>query len=389
MRHSSILSLGLAAAAALSPSGAAADDYDDAFAAAGALDRAGRPGDAARALAAALPRYPQDYALPLQIAYRHYLAGRYQEAEWYYEEAIRRSPRALEAQLGLAFSLEKEGRAADAGAVFAWILGEDPENAEARAGRARCAPRPSWRTTLSLAGNGGYFPGDPYRRLSGGGTVSATFAHRGGFFVGGAYRYSHFAPNGASGLGAWDQHEAFANLGYSGAIGGLSLHYGFARDGSGALGDSHHLGLTARVSPFGDIEVRGALSFYDDGEVLRIEPSWRIPVAFGLSVRPGLAAEYALGEALVTGMLTLSLDRGPWSLWAGGKYGDELRPVYFAAPAIVNATQKIAYGGWAGASVNVSEGVRIQLSYALDRLKQADGSASYAHALSLGIAASF
>jgi tetratricopeptide (TPR) repeat protein len=366
-----------------------ADEYDDALAAARALDAQGRPREAAAVLAEALPRYPQDYALPLAAGDYELRAGRFVEAERRYWTALERSPRGPEALFGLALALERQGLCAEATVAFERVLAEQPGHEEALRGLSRCAPQPAFRAALSLAGNGGYYPGAPYRRFSAGGLAAAEIGHRSGFFLGAAYRYLHFVPASGAAVSAWDQHEAYASLGYAAARFGLSLHYGFARDGSGALGDSHHLGLRARYSPFGDLELAASLSLYGDGQVYRVEPSWRIPLPFGFSVRPGVAVEVALGEVLATGLLTVSFDRGPVSLFAGGKYGDEVRPVYFQVPAIVDLTQKIAFGAWAGASVNVSDPVRIHLTYTLDRQKLADGSALDAHALTLGIGVSF
>lgn len=389
MRSTFITALGcIATLTFLAGTAAAEDAYDDAFARANALEQEGRLEDAARALEAVLPLYPQDFALPLQIAWIHFRAGRYEAAERFYWVALERSPSAAEALLGLAASLERQGHCKEAHPVYARVLADRPDLAEARAGLSRCAPRPSWRTTLSLAASGGYFPDAPYKSLAGGGSFGAAFAHRSGFFFGATYRYLRFAPPSGSAVSAWDQHEAFGSLGYSDELGAFSVHYGFLHDGSGALGDSHHLGMFARFSPFGDIELRASVSFYDDLKVFRVEPSWRIPIALGFSIRPGVAVGYA-GEVLATGMGTLSWEHARVSLWAGGKYGDEARPYYLSVPVIYAMSEKIAYGAWAGASVNVSDDVRIHLTYAMDRLKPPSGTETNAHGLTLGVTVSF
>lgn len=389
MRSPTLFALSCAATMTLLTGSAAAQDaYDDAFARAAALEQEGRLDDAARALELVLPLYPQDFALPLQIAWIHFRAGRFEAAERYYWVALQRSPRAAEGLLGLAASLEKQERCKEALPVYERLAAEQPELAEARAGITRCTPAPSWRTTVSLSASGGYFPGHPARSLAGGGALGATFAHRSGFFMSATYRYLRLAPPDGAPYAAWNQHEAFASLGYSDKLGAFSAHYGFLNDGSGALGNSHHLGMFARFSPFGDIELRAAASLYQDMKVFRVEPSWRIPIAFGLSIRPGVAVQYA-GEALATGMATLSWDHARVSLWAGGKYGDEVRPFYLSVPAIYAVTEKIAFGAWAGASVNVSDDVRIHLTYAMDRLKSPNGTATNAHALTLGVTLAF
>lgn len=392
MRYAQTLSIGLALSLALLTAArpaAAEDPYDDAFARAAALEQAGRLDEAARALELVEPLYPQDFALPLSIAWAHLRAGRLERAEHFYRVARERSPSAVEARLGLASALERQGRCDDARPLYEGLVAERRDMPEAGAGLARCAPVPSWRVTTALSFTGVYTPDHAVKSLSGGGALGATFAHRSGFFFGGLYRYSRFATTATSGVDAWGQHEAFGSLGYSNKLGGIALHYAFVNDGSGILGDSHHLGISARFSPFGDLELRASASLYDDLKVFRAEPSWRIPIALGLSIRPALGIQYAGSEALVTGMGTLSFDQPRFSLWAGGKYGDEVRPVYLGAPAIYNLTEKIAYGAWAGASVNVTDDVRIHVSYAMDRLKPSSGTATDAHALTLGIAVAF
>ncbi|MFT3767461.1 MAG: tetratricopeptide repeat protein [Minicystis sp.] len=366
----------------------AEDAYDDAFNVSAALEQAGKLDEAASALEMVLPLYPQDYTLPLSIAWIHFRAGRFERAEHFYRLALAVSPGAADARLGLALAIERQQRCEEARVLYEGLAQERPDLAEAQAGLARCAPVPSWRVTAALSFSGVYFPDHPVKSLAGGGAVGGTFAHRSGFFFGGSYRYTRLAPASGVALDAWDQHEAYASLGYSDKLGGVAAHYAFLHDGSGAFGNSHHLGISARWSPFGDIELRGSASLYDDLKVFRVEPSWKIPIAFGLSIRPAIAVQYA-GEVLTTGMGTLSFDHPRLSLWAGGKYGDEVRPVYFGVPAIYDVSEKIAYGAWAGASVNVSNDVRIHLSYAMDRLKQSDGTATNAHAMTLGIAASF
>ena len=379
----------VAASIALTGEALAEDAYDDAFAASALAEQAGDLDGAARALEQVIAFYPQDYALPLALAWVHFRKGRFAEAEQYYRLAQDRSPSAPEARLGLALSLERQGRCADARVLYEALAGARPALGEARAGQARCAPAPAWRTTVSLSLGGVWFPGHAVKSLAGLGTASGAFAHRSGFFFGAAYRFNRIAPASGAALAAWNQHEAYASLGYSGELLGLTGHYAFLHDGSGLFGASHHLGVTARVSPFGDIELRGSASLYEDMKVYRLEPSWRIPIAFGLSVRPAIAVQRAGDETRVTGMGTLSFDHRRFGVWAGGKYGDEVRPVYFNAPVIYGMSEEIALGAWAGASVNVSDDVRIHVSYALDRLKPESGAATDAHALSVGIAAAF
>jgi hypothetical protein len=232
------------------------------------------------------------------------------------------------------------------------------------------------------------FPNHPYKSMAGGVAAGLRLDHRSGFLLGGTYRYVRFAPAAGAMLPAWDQHEGYFDIGWGVRAGGIAAHYALVSDGSGALGMSHHVGLTGRWSPYGDIVVDVAGSFYGDMKLVRAEPSWRIPIAFGLSVRPAAAIADAGGAVVGTGMATLAFDAERFHLWAGGKYGDEVRPVYFAVPVVYDVPERIPYGAWAGASVDVKR-VRLQLAYAMDRLKQASGTASDAHTLTLGAGATF
>src|SRR5262245_26610241 len=108
MRSTLLLTLSALASISLLTRGASAEDaYDDAFARAAGLEPAGDLDGAARALELVLPLYPQDYALPLQLAWIHLRAGRFEQAERAYRRALAVSPTAVEARAGLAASLER------------------------------------------------------------------------------------------------------------------------------------------------------------------------------------------------------------------------------------------------------------------------------------------
>ncbi len=322
----------------------------------------------------------------MRIAGLYHRAGRLADAERFYRVALALSPTGVDALAGLAAALEADGRCAEAHAVWARLAAELPDLASARDGLARCA---AVHVTPSVALTGTLFPDHPYKSMAGGVAAGLLFEHRSGFFLGATYRYTHFLPASGAMLSPWDQHEGYFDVGWGMRAGGFALHYGIVYDGSGMLGTSHHVGITGRWSPFGDIEVDVAGSFYDDMKIVRAEPSWRIPIAFGLSIRPAAAIADAGGEVLATGMGTLAFDAQRFHLWVGGKYGDEVRPVYFAVPVVYDVTERIPYGAWAGVSVNATRDFRLSLSYAMDRLKQPSGTASDAHTLSLGAAATF
>jgi tetratricopeptide (TPR) repeat protein len=326
------------------------------------------------------------------IAWLHRRAGRLDEAARFYAMALARSPGSIDARLGLASLEEAQGRCEEARDLYDRLLADLPDLAAARAGLARCAPAPAARFTPSVSLAGTYYPNHPVKAFSAGVTAGAELTLRSGWSFSATYRYTHFFPASLPPpltISPWDEHDGYFSAGWGAPLGGLTLHYAVVYDGSGFLGTSHHVGMTVRWSPFGDIEIRAAGSLYDDLLVGRVEPSWRIPIAGGLSVRPGVALADAGGELLATGLFTLALDRPHFSLWAGGKYGDEVRPVYWTVPIVYATPERIPFGAWAGASVNVNDDVRIHLTYAMDRLKQTDGTQSDAHTLAVGTAISF
>jgi tetratricopeptide (TPR) repeat protein len=419
-RVASALATTLASALLLAPLVAAADEgrpeedlYARAFAQAAALDRAQRFAEAARALEAIAPFYPQDFALALELAFTHYRAGDWPSAEQHYRRAQGLAPSNPEARLGLALSLEKQNRRAEArGHLHALMSGLGPEASvfpEAQRALLRCQEPPSFRVGLGLSFTSQLTPDHPYKSLGLGGAAQASLTHASGVTLAGTYRYGNFTPPASAGVSAWSQNEGYVALAYSQPFFGLGLQYGVVADGSGVLGTSHHLGLSGRISPFGDIVLGLSASVYPDMNVLRAEPSWKIPLPLGFSVKPALGLQLAGGEPLVSVMATVAWDSPRLGFFFGGKYGDELRPAYLDLPLVYDLQERIKYGLWTGGSVNVGAGLRIHLTYAMDRQEKlvpwtapglaatslgseslaASPYSTFAHALTLGTSVSF
>ncbi len=345
-----------------------ADPYDAAMARAAELEARGDRDGAAATLGAMLASYPQDYALPLAIGAILLRAHRFEGAARAYRMALAITPSGAEAQAGLAAALA------------------------AQEGTAASAPRPTFRGTFLVAGTGHAYPDHPYKAYGVTATGALDLEHASGWTLGATYHYVHFFPTDTSPLGAFDQHEVHARTGYASPSWGIEAQYAFADDLSGFTGVSHHAGLSLRLSPFGDIMVNGALSFYSDELVFRLEPSWRIPVAGPFSVIPGFSVQRAGAETLGAGRVTLLLAGEVGTLFLGGKYGTEVRPASLDQALIENVSERIGYGMWAGGSLNVGSGFGIRLSYALERLNRTDGvmpDATFAHFLTLGLAKSF
>jgi hypothetical protein len=368
---------------------AAADGYDDAFARAAALERAGDLPGAAAALEAIVPWFPQDYAIVLQLGWIRLREERHARAELHYRDAVRLSHGAAEARLGLGLALAHQGRCVDAKAELDEALRQQPELAGAPQGGERglalCAP--SWTITGSLSAHGSYSLNDPYKQYGVGGSPELRFSHRSGWTFSFAYRFALFIPPAGATNTSWDQHEGYFDLGYGGRMVGGSLQYAVVYDGSGTYGTSHHAGAALRVSPFGDIVLAGVASIYSDEHVFRLAPSWRIPLVGGLSVTAGGAAQLAGSSLYGSGTLTLSLAGKAGALWAGGRYGVEERPADLVGHAIYDIGQHVREGFFAGGSVNVGEASRIYLKYSMDRLEgttAATPSIGTLHFLSLG-----
>lgn len=178
---------------------------------------------------------------------------------------------------------------------------------------------------------------------------------------------------------------------------------------------------------------------FSTGAVLRGELSWHIPLFWLLNLHPGVAGQWAqqhytnvtttascsflagmglpgmpptatfscptptqtpttgvVTNTFLTGMLSVSLDGKYGSVWGGGKYGDEFRPVYFDHVLIYNIADRISYGAWAGGSLRLPGAVKLSLTYAWDHLRRMDdidatkvSSQSDAHYLNLGVSRVF
>lgn len=385
-------SLLLASALLGQASPARADAYDDALARSLEAERRGDLATAVAALEGVAADYPQDYALPLRAGWLHFQAGHHASAALAYSAAVARSPEAADANAGLGWSLAKMGRCPEALVHFRRALATTPGLASAVEGEAFCtAPPPAPAYSFSARGalSGTFFPDHTYRSFTAGGSASFDGRHREGLFFGATYRYSRSFTKDETLAAPWDQNEVYLRGGYATDAFGFQLSYALVADGSPGGTASQHVGLSLRWSPLGDIVVDASASHYSDMDVFRLAPSWRIPIAGGLSIRPGAAMQVAGGEILGSGNATLSLDRGGFGLYFGGKYGDEVRPALLGLDMVESYTDRIKWGLWAGGSMNVGERLRIDLSYSTERLQEAGGREGNTHSLTLGATGRF
>jgi hypothetical protein len=345
----------------------AQDAYADAFARAAVLEDEQRYAEAAARLGELTSEYPQDYPLRLQIAWLWFLAKDWSRAERAYRAALDLSPDAADARAGLAWSWLKLGLTREAARAFEAIVADHPEHLAAQQGlaAAEAAGGVRWWPSAGLAVL--YDDGHPFR----GQGISAVVGLGGRvadhWLLGASYRYGHFQGDGSQPFSTrwrqgFAQHEAYGALGWASHTWGVLLQGAWVGDGSAYMGNAMASGLSARWSPWGDLGLSANATVYNDMTVWRIAPSWRLPVLDWLDLTPAMAWQAAGGEQLFNGSLTAALRGDGWRLWLGGKLGDELRPSYLHEPSIWNLPERIRWGAWLGAGVELG-GVFWSLHY--------------------------
>jgi hypothetical protein len=342
----------LALVLVLAAAPAAADDADDASARADALAAGGDLAGAVSALTAARDAYPQDYQLALGVARLESRRGGGERAIAAYRVAVARSPEAADAREELAFELAR-------------------------------AKQSAW---LALGASYGHvaFPGHAVKSTGDGVTLDASAA-LGGLTLWGTGRVTSFGTRDASVTSSFTQEEGYLSAGYGAATFGATLHAAVLHDGSGSLGTSLHGGASLRWSPAGDLVLALAASRYDDGDVFRAAPSYRVGLGAGFSLTPSVAVQRAEGKTYGSGSLTLAWDTPGLSFFAGAKYGEEVRPAYLDAHVVYAINEHVQWGLWGGARVRVNDTLSLRASYGFDQLATTTSSGtSQIHALSLG-----
>jgi len=380
----------LLAACLIPAAPAAAAGYDAAFAGAAALERTGRHAEAAQALTALQPEYPEDYPLHLRLGWLWFSAGRWAEAEAAYSTAAEVSGGAIEARLGLAWTRLRQERWGEAADGFAAVLAEDPDNGPASEGLALATASPGTLVTGGVGFTFHSYQGHAVKDRAGGLTASLDVLLGGRWALGAAWRTTAFSVRrrGQSTLEDFRQHEAWLTAATGWDEAGGSLHYALLADSSGTLGTGHVAGLTLRWSPWGDLLLASAASRYDDGTWLQVQPSWRLPLGETLSLEPGVRLQLAEGEALAAARARLVWRRGRTALWLGGELGEQSRPVDWTLPAAFNVQDRIRAGAAAGISLGLGDHVGVGLSYDLRRYVLTGDSGdleSNAHFLTLGV----
>ena len=323
---------------------------------------------------------PADSAAPLLYqAWQQFTAGRFTDAERLYQKAVLLGESTGDAELGLGWSLQRQARCTEARVHFL-LVQKRREDAGALQGLAMCPP-PRPLLLIPTISQGVYiYRQHPSRDVTSATTVRLAALVHEHWLLSLGYRFSYFAAKDPS-VAAWLQHDVYLTAGYTARLVGLSLHYGMLHGALSAplvitgiapsdyADTSHHLGATARFSPYGDALLAFAVSIYPTETVMRSELSWWLPIFRGLRIRPTAAVQWSGGALRPSGALTLGYEHRKFGLFAGGKYGPELRPAQLDYEVIYNGPERIPYGLWTGATVRPGAGFTLALAYAYDRLQ--------------------
>jgi tetratricopeptide (TPR) repeat protein len=346
--------------------GRAQSDYAEAWEVASALEREERYEEAVAALAPLLERYPQDYALSLQLGWLAFRAEEYGAAERHYRQAVALSGGSREAQLGLGWTLLRRGEAGAARGVFRALLEAHGEEASALEGLALAerAVGGGWDTWVG----GFYHAYGGHPDVTRGWTVALgvrglALDH---LLVAAAYRYSRYVyeTREAQGRGGGgnraperrvesDAHEVYVAAGAVFAAAGAALHYARLSLAEGDAVDV--LGLTARYSPWGDLLLEASVALFPDAEVVRLAPGWSLPVLAWLRVEPAASMQLEGGAGRWMGSLTLTVHGGPGAVRLGGKWGEEERLIALRAPAAYVLRGVTRFGGWLGGELALGD----------------------------------
>ena len=379
---------------------------------AAALEKAKNPTAAAAVLEAISGEYTQDYRLFLRLAWLHFQAANYPEAARNYRRTLSLSSSCDEARQGLAWTLLRQGKREEAHSIFEAVLASSPGHASARQGSKLSEPPPTVVLSPSISTSFQGYQDHPQKSWGLSFTLSLPLLIKDRFWIGLDYRHSYFAGLDYVGTGpGWrslplefegqdsSQNEGYLSLGVVRPRFGILGHYAFIEDNIDMLDHVHVAGLSGRYSAWGDILAEGSVTFYDDMQVYRIAPAWRLPLNKWLTITPSVAVQLASAdgesdqlesqtEALVTGTINVTLVGSPGSVWVGGKFGDEVRPTFLSVPAVYNIPDRIDFGVWTGGRLALGTSWYLHASYCLEQMELRDADSrytSYVHSANLGV----
>ncbi len=374
-----------------------ADRYEQRFAEATRLEQSGDMDGAVERLETLLPDYPQDFALRLQLGWLCFRLERYPDAAEHYRHARSLSPESDDAANGLAWSLLRQGERSAAREIFLEVLARSPDSATAPDGEL--LSRVQHRLSAGIGAIVHRYGGHGSRDSAVGSVLWGQGVLWDALLLGGAWRYTRFSARYEAANGAWSdtveteyaQHEGSIYVGYAGERFGATLHYGYA-DGAGEDAFAvHYAGAMGRLTTWGTLRLEASGSRYDAFGAWRVAADYALPVADGLTLRPGAAWQNVDGENLGNASLGLESNLGALRLSLGGRYGLEKMPLYLAQAVVYNSDDAIRYGAWAGVGYRFDSGIDLSGGYELQRLEsEGDSGTEYSNlhlfTLSLGFA---
>lgn len=338
------------------------------------LEKSGNVAAAADLLSELAQQYPQDYHLQLRTAWLYFRAKRYTKAEGYYRNAVRLSEGSPESRLGLAWSLARGNKRRQARAIFGGLEQEQPYHPSVVLGLQLTDSRTvEFFPSFAIAYHN--YANHPLKSWAAATEIRLAVSWRRQLDFAATYRFSRFFARalGSGSLGSensdFDQHEGYATASYAAKRAGVSLHYAYLNDGSGWLPHVHVMGMTGRVTAFGDILAAGVFSLYDDINVLQGSAGWRSPALGHVSFLPEILLQHGDGDLFVSGRLTGWFSWNWLTLWAGGKYGEQLRPADLSREIVYNIPEHVLFGLWAGVGVTLGRVIDLSMGYAIDQLE--------------------
>ncbi len=395
--------LWIAAALTLLPALALAGDYEDAFARAAALEEQRDYRGALAELEPLVDDYPQDYALHLQIAWLGFQAGDYEAAERSYRRAHALSDGALQPTLGLGWTLLRQGRADEAGAYFEEAKRQAPDDPSAIEGLAAVDDLEQRQAIHVDIFAGGVARSDvfPSQTSWSGGPMVGLGLSRDRFVAGATYRMFAYdvETQGSEDMqrrhgAAWDatelatQHEIYGALAYGSEYWGVSGHYGHVQAGLEGGLDADMAAAVGRVGLFGEVTFEASYTLFPDVDILRLAPTWRIPLGELFYARPAGAYQWVsdTDDSFVVGSLGVGLSSQSLRVEVGGKYGEEWRPSYAGLSVIYNVDAVIEGGAWTSIAVKIAPGWRLVGDYAYENYRATTTSTlSDGHVASAGL----
>lgn len=326
------------------------DAYQAAWSRALDHEAGGRLTEAAAELETLLDMYPQDYALALHLGWVRFQAEDYVGAERAYRHAAALSADAVDARVGVIWSLRYQGRHTAAQAVLDQLAAAHPDHAQVVAAQAAGEPSTAddgsdrwiaW-TAVGVQDYGDHPTVSAGRgfALGLGGLVGDHL------LLGATYRFANYNwdPGDTALVDAveWNKHEVYTSAGAVFGDSGFSAHYGYLTSDLDGAGDTHVVGLSGWS---GVLRVDSAVGFFDDDTVYLLAPSLSLPLVGPLSFEPGTTLQLVEDALLYSGELGLRLAGDAGNLGVSGWMGAQERRVDFTIPAVYDVGGRMHAGG--------------------------------------------